>query len=158
MRRPPRLRRPPFLPVMSNDEKCLTTQQVAQMWNLKDPETVSRLAAEGRIQGAFKVGNRWRYPRSQLQFLPAPSSSNGGQGQSAPSLGRSQARPVAGKRAAPADARKQKAAAPNERRKAAPQGRRSPAAQPDLLSARERELTESRRQIAEALERRPQGR
>src|SRR5690606_40130283 len=100
---------------MSNDEKCLTTQQVAQMWNLKDPETVSRLAAEGRIQGAFKVGNRWRYPRSQLKFLPALSPPNTGQSQSAPRPDGTQARTGSDSREAPTGVRKQTAVASDQR-------------------------------------------
>lgn len=38
-----------------------TVSQIAQKWNLK-PRTVQIMCAEGRIEGATKVGNLWLIP------------------------------------------------------------------------------------------------
>lgn len=149
------MRPPLFLPMMSNDEQYLTTKQVADLLGLQDPETVSRYAAEGRIPGALKLGNRWRYPRSQLRFLSTAPSPGVPEDRPVPNPARQQAH----RSDATSAKRGREKATRNGHKRTARQMRQGgtgptseqPAGRP---SARERELAESRRRIAEALNRR----
>ena len=141
--------------MMSNDEQYLTTKQVADLLGLQDPETVSRYAAEGRIPGALKLGNRWRYPRNQLRFLSTAPSPGVSEDRPVPNSARQQAHQSDATSATKGGVK----ATRNEQKRTAPQMRQvrtgpistPPAGRP---SARERELAESRRRIAEALNRR----
>jgi hypothetical protein len=58
-----------------SQRKYLTTKELTELWGLDDPETVSNYAADGRIPGAFKMGNRWRFDPDRATLLPKPEIS-----------------------------------------------------------------------------------
>ena len=45
-----------------------TSQDVAELVCVH-PETVRRLAREGRMPGAYKIGSRWRFARERIEEM-----------------------------------------------------------------------------------------
>jgi hypothetical protein len=55
------------------EHKYLTTAELAKLWRRVDSGTISNYAADGRLPGAFKVGNEWLIPAEGLTLLPRPA-------------------------------------------------------------------------------------